>query len=46
MLVLIIVCVIAFFVVRRVLTGLYDCSVEITKHFEEGESDNERVYPL
>lgn len=34
MLVLIIVCVIAFFVVRRVLTGLYDCSVEITKHFD------------
>lgn len=36
MLVLIIVGVIAFFAVRRVITGFYNASVAITEHFDEG----------
>ena len=37
MLVLIILAVIAFFVFRKFITGLYNASVAVTKHFEEEE---------
>lgn len=36
MLVLIILAVIAFFAFRKFITGLYNASVAVTKHFEEG----------
>lgn len=32
---LIVLAVIAFFVFRKFITGLYNASVEVTKHFEE-----------
>lgn len=35
MLTLIVIAVIAFFVFRKFITGLYNASVAITKHFEE-----------
>lgn len=37
MLTLILLAVIAFFVFRKFITGLYDTSVAVTKHFEEEE---------
>lgn len=37
MLTLILLAVIAFFVFRKFITGLYDASVAVTKHFEEEE---------
>lgn len=37
MLTLIALAVIAFFVFRKFITGLYNASVAVTKHFEEDE---------
>lgn len=37
MLTLILLAVITFFVFRKFITGLYDASVAVTKHFEEEE---------
>lgn len=39
MLTLIVLAVIAFFVFRKFITGLYNASVAVTKHFEEGEHE-------
>lgn len=39
MLVLIILAVIAFFVFRKFITGLYNASVAVTKHFEEDKHE-------
>lgn len=39
MLTLIVFAVIAFFVFRKFITGLYNASVAVTKHFEEGERE-------
>lgn len=39
MLTLIVLAVIAFFVFRKFITGLYNASVAVTKHFEEGENE-------
>ena len=39
MLTLIVFAVIAFFVFRKFITGLYNASVAITKHFEEEEHE-------
>lgn len=37
MLTIIILAVIAFFVFRKFITGLYNTSVAVTNHFEEAE---------
>lgn len=37
MLTLILLAVIAFFVFRKFITGLYNASVAVTKHFDEEE---------
>jgi hypothetical protein len=39
MLTFIVLAVIAFFVFRKFITGLYNASVAITKHFEEEEHE-------
>ena len=39
MLTLIVFAVIVFFVFRKFITGLYNASVAITKHFEEEENE-------